>query len=108
MFKNWFTSFTSFTFLICLFSSSEWGEESDLKKPNISMKYGYLPAVLEPYNGPESRQTCPACGEHTFSLYRSAYNNSEVGDRIGKCDREKECGYHLTPKKHFASLKKRY
>lgn len=72
------------------------------------MKYGYLPAVLEPYDGPESRQTCPACGEHTFSLYRSAYNNSEVGDRIGKCDREKECGYHLTPKKHFASLKKRY
>ena len=94
--------------MICSFSQGERGEGSDLKKTNNIMKYGYLPAILEPYNGPESRHTCPACGEHTFSLYRSAYNNLEVGDRIGRCDREKECGYHLTPKKYFASLKKRY
>lgn len=28
--------------------------------------------------------------------------NEHVGDRVGRCDREIECGYHYTPKKYFA------
>lgn len=78
------------------------------KNKNYSMEFDYKPHCLELYTVLESHHTCPSCGEHSFSVYRSAYNNSELNDRVGKCDRVKECGYHLTPKRYFYSLKKRY
>jgi hypothetical protein len=59
--------------------------------------------ILEPYKSPSSRYRCPKCNKpQKFSLYIDIETNEHVGDRVGRCDREIECGYHYTPKKYFA------
>jgi hypothetical protein len=59
--------------------------------------------ILEPYKSPSSRHRCPECNKlAVFSLYVDQETNEVVGDRVGRCNREVECGYHYTPKKHFA------
>ena len=83
-------------------------KQSYLSKKKYAEMFDYKPPVLDPFTGPESRHTCPACGEHSFAFYRSPYNNSEINDRVGKCDRVKESRYHLTSRKYFINLKKRY
>lgn len=59
---------------------------------------------LEKYKGQQSRFDCPACGgKRTFALYV----NIETGDRVhhtcGRCNREDNCSYHLTPRDYFAA-----
>ena len=56
-------------------------------------KYG-----LEPYRGMSSRYTCPSCGtKKAFVTYIDKETNNQVGDDIGRCNREQHCGYHKAP-----------
>ena len=54
--------------------------------------------ALQPYAGPASRYTCPAC-ERRRELAR--YVDTETGellpDEYGKCNRADNCGYHFSP-----------
>jgi len=54
--------------------------------------------LLQPYTGPASRYTCPAC-EHRRELAR--YVDTETGELLpeefGRCNRADNCGYHLSP-----------
>ncbi len=57
---------------------------------------------LQPYKGPWSRFTCPACGDkHCFSLYVDE-NGDYLNEVVGRCNHESSCGYHYTPKQFFA------
>jgi hypothetical protein len=57
---------------------------------------------LQPYKGPWSRFTCPACGDkHCFSLYVDE-NGDYLDEVVGRCNHESSCGYHYTPKQFFA------
>jgi len=57
---------------------------------------------LQPYKGPWSRFTCPACGDkHCFSLYVDE-NGDYLNEAVGRCNHESSCGYHYTPKQFFA------
>lgn len=57
---------------------------------------------LQPYKGPGSRLTCPACGDkHCFSLYVDE-NGDYINEGVGRCNHESSCGYHYTPKQFFA------
>ena len=57
---------------------------------------------LQPYKGPWSRFTCPACGDkHCFSLYVDE-NGDYLNEVVGRCNHESRCGYHYTPKQFFA------
>ncbi len=60
--------------------------------------------TLQPYTGPASRYTCPACGKpKCFKRYINTQTRQPVSDTTGKCDREVKCGYHQTPKQYFES-----
>jgi hypothetical protein len=53
---------------------------------------------LQPYAGPKSRTNCPACGKlHCFTRYLDNYTGELLPDKYGRCDREANCGYHLSP-----------
>ncbi len=57
---------------------------------------------LQPYKGPGSRLTCPACGDkHCFSLYIDE-NGDYINEGVGRCNHESSSGYHNTPKQIFA------
>lgn len=57
---------------------------------------------LQPYTGPSSRHTCPACGRaREFTQYVDGQNRP-VAANVGKCNRENHCGYHYTPKQYFS------
>ena len=63
---------------------------------------GY-PYTLEPYKGPDSRHTCPACGAaHKFARYIDNATGQYIADEVGRCDREDSCGYHLKPREYFS------
>ncbi len=56
---------------------------------------------LQPYRGPGSRLTCPACGDkNCFSLYVDN-NGDYINEGVGRCNHESSCGYHYTPKQFF-------
>ena len=56
---------------------------------------------LQPYKGPGSRLTCPACGDkNCFSLYVDN-NGDYINEGVGRCNHESSCGYHYTPKQFF-------
>jgi len=59
--------------------------------------------ILERYTGRLSRYACPACEKpHQFTRYLNVQTGEHVGERVGICNREAHCGYHYTPKQHFA------
>lgn len=59
--------------------------------------------TLEPYKGPASRYTCPACGAaHKFTRYIDTTTGEHIAEYCGRCDREDSCGYHLTPREYFS------
>ena len=60
--------------------------------------------ILEPYNGRDSRYTCPNCNHRrrTFKRYIDTETGQQLADHVGKCDRIDGCGYHYPPRDHFA------
>lgn len=58
--------------------------------------------ILEPYKGISSRYTCPQCKRNrVFVRYIDTQHEYHFPDYVGKCNRENNCNYHLTPKEHF-------
>jgi hypothetical protein len=58
--------------------------------------------TLETYKSQSSRHRCPGCNKNkTFTLYIDTETNEPVNDRVGRCNREVECAYHLTPSEYF-------
>jgi len=58
--------------------------------------------ILEPYNGKQSRHTCPKCGKaKAFSRYIDTETGGYIHPDVGRCNRENNCGYHYTPKQYF-------
>jgi hypothetical protein len=57
---------------------------------------------LEPYKGPGTRYTCPACNKHkTFTRYIDAQTGKHLNNNVGCCDRAVKCGHHYKPKQYF-------
>jgi len=53
---------------------------------------------LQPYEGPGSRFTCPACGgKRCFTRYVDE-NGDCLDEAVGRCNHESRCGYHYTPR----------
>jgi hypothetical protein len=63
--------------------------------------------ILEPYKGMNTRYHCPSCQqrEKTFSLYIDTETGEHIHPTVGRCNRESNCGYHLTPKQYFETNK---
>lgn len=54
--------------------------------------------ILQPYAGRKSRTTCPACGTaHCFTRYLDTDTGELLPGEYGRCDRETNCGYTLSP-----------
>lgn len=47
------------------------------------------------------KHKCPQCKKNKLVLYIDTENNSFLSPKVGRCDREINCGYHLTPKTYF-------
>lgn len=61
--------------------------------PLSSYRYDF-----QPYTGPSSRTTCPACGtSRSFSRYVDTHTGELLPDRFGRCDRLVKCGYFCHP-----------
>lgn len=59
--------------------------------------------ILEPYKGLKTRYTCPECGKpKKFARYIDKETGEHLGDNVGRCERSDNCGWHYTPKQHFA------
>ena len=64
------------------------------------MRAGHTYA-LQPYEGPGSRFTCPACrGKRCFTRYVDE-NGDCLDEAVGRCNHESRCGYHYTPRQFF-------
>lgn len=58
--------------------------------------------TLQPYKGPKTRHTCPACEEpKQLSRYVDIETDELMPDHVGRCNRESSCGYHYTPRQYF-------
>ena len=54
--------------------------------------------TLQSYTGPKSRTTCPACGKpRCFTRYLDNDTGELLPDEYGRCNREANCGHHLSP-----------
>lgn len=47
------------------------------------------------------KQICPSCKKRRFVRYIDLEKNKILPEIVGRCDREVNCGYHLTPKQYF-------
>jgi len=56
---------------------------------------------LEKYNGPSTRFCCPNCHRKEFSHYIDTFTGKRVNYKVGRCNRESNCGYHYTPRQYF-------
>lgn len=71
-------------------------------------------AVIYRYNLDASPRKfpCPQCGQKKFVRYLDSQTGQYLPEMVGRCDRENNCGYHFTPKQHFAdnphSLQRNY
>ena len=54
------------------------------------------------------KHKCPQCKKNRFVLYIDTENDSYLSFVVGRCDREINCGYHLTPKTYFKNENKPY
>lgn len=54
--------------------------------------------TLQPFAGRKTRHTCPACRKpHEFTRYLDTATQDLLPEMYGRCNREAECGYFLTP-----------
>ncbi len=57
---------------------------------------------LKPYRTPSDRLTCPSCGHRReFSPYIDTETGEILHPSVGRCNREKSCGYHYKPSEYF-------
>jgi hypothetical protein len=57
--------------------------------------------TLEKYKGKSTRHTCPGCKlAQCFVRYIDEKGNY-IDERVGRCNREDKCGYHLTPSEYL-------
>lgn len=54
------------------------------------------------------KHKCPQCKKNRLVLYIDTENASYLSFNVGRCDREINCGYHLTPKTYFKNENKPY
>ncbi|MDE6486478.1 MAG: hypothetical protein K2L76_03105, partial [Muribaculaceae bacterium] len=54
------------------------------------------------YHLARRESVCPACGRRRFKLYMDAADRP-LHSSCGRCNRENNCGYHLTPRQFLAS-----
>ena len=68
---------------------------------NFNKMSNYI-ITLEPYNGRNSRFTCPACEKpNSFTRYIHTETKEYIGEKVGRCNREDKCGYHYKPKNFY-------
>ena len=54
---------------------------------------------LEKYTGRKSRHQCPSCNaKYSFARFVDVTTGEELGEDIGRCNREGKCGYIKSPK----------
>lgn len=57
---------------------------------------------LEKYAGAKTRFTCPKCGKNRcFTKYIDRETGEYIDNRVGICNHQVSCGYHLSPKMFF-------
>ncbi|MCX6231029.1 MAG: DUF6371 domain-containing protein [Bacteroidetes bacterium] len=66
------------------------------------MEYRY---ILEPYKNINSRHLCPSCGKNELTMYLDTNTNEAINPKVGRCNRESNCGYNYTPKQYFIDNK---
>ena len=54
------------------------------------------------------KHKCPQCKKNRFVLYVDNETGDYLTPDVGRCDREINCGYHLTPKTYFKNENKPY
>lgn len=54
------------------------------------------------------KHLCPNCNKKKFVLYIDNENGNFISPKVGRCDREINCGYHFTPKLFFQDKDKTY
>ena len=52
------------------------------------------------------KHKCPQCKKNRFVLYVDNETGDYLSPDVGRCDREVNCGYHLTPKIYFKNENK--
>lgn len=57
--------------------------------------------ILEPYKDKGQKHQCPECGRRSFVRYVDIESGEYLGERVGRCDHENSCGYHLSPSEYF-------
>ena len=68
-------------------------------KHRLNMDFRF---TLQKYAGIKSRFNCPACGKaRVFTRYIDQESGEQLGDHVGRCNRELECGYHFKPAEYF-------
>ena len=68
-----------------------------MKKQAKSYRY-----TLERCTGNRKKSICPNCGHRTFVRYIDVETGKPLGEDIGRCDREINCGYHKKPRDYFS------
>ena len=69
--------------------------------------------ILEPYKDKGQKHICPECGRRSLVRYIDVESGEYLGTKVGRCDHENSCGYHLRPAEHLkdsnsGTFKKRY
>lgn len=68
-----------------------------MKKQTKSYRY-----TLARCTGNRKKFICPNCGQRTFVRYVDVETGKPLGEGIGRCDREINCGYHKKPRDYFS------
>lgn len=51
---------------------------------------------------------CPECQHKTLKRYWDNHQKEYLPDIVGRCNREGNCGYHLSPKQYFKNIGKEF
>ena len=54
------------------------------------------------------KHLCPNCGKKRFVLYIDIETGNFISPKVGRCDREINCGYHYPPKLFFQDNNQEY